>query len=129
MTRPLTTIASICVAALLASSAARADDCPCGSDRMPRFLRCLLVPQEFAGADFRPVCRCHDACYDTLGADKRACDQQYLDNVLNACNCSRRPVMCRIVGRMMHMSIVLGGSGAYRRAQANAEAAYYCYPE
>ena len=76
-----------------------------------------LIPQEFHGADFRPACRKHDACYRTPGVDKRACDRQYGRDMQAACNCSSRPICCRVVAGLMTTATVVGGKKAFERGQ------------
>jgi len=94
-----------------------ADRCrPCGPDSMTGPLR-LLIPQEFAGADFRPACRRHDACYDTPGMSRAACDRQYLRDMECACNQSKLPRVCRFVARIMSRVTAKRGGKAFRSAQ------------
>ncbi|MGI9472702.1 MAG: hypothetical protein ACR2NZ_14280 [Rubripirellula sp.] len=90
---------------------------PCGPDSMTGPLR-YLVPQGVGGADFRPACRRHDACYDTLGADKAACDRRYLQEMQCACKNSRHPILCRIVAKIMYKTTRgRGGDRAFASAQ------------
>ena len=89
---------------------------PCGPDSMTGPLR-LLVPQGVGGADFRPACRRHDACYDTVGANKAACDRRYLREMQCACHQSRHPILCRIVARLMYQATARYGDDAFRSAQ------------
>ncbi len=89
----------ICRAVILATtlvfpSLASADDRPCGPDALPPALK-ALVPQGHHGADFRPACRNHDRCYGTPGTTKASCDRQFLDNLLSACESSKRPRSCK----------------------------------
>lgn len=74
--RPLA--AALTLVFLLAAGDGRAADAwlqsrPCGPDSLRGPLR-LLIPQGAFGGDFRPACRRHDACYDTPGASRAACD-------------------------------------------------------
>lgn len=92
------------------------DDCPCGpSSRNGPFAR--LIPQEFQGADFRPACRAHDACYGCPGADKEACDRQFLNDLLCACQNSNNPRRCSAWARRMYLATRLGGKRSFERAQ------------
>lgn len=102
--------------ATAAVSVACAQDCPCGPAGKDGPLT-RLIPQEFKGADFRPACRAHDACYDSPGADKRCCDARFLDDLICACNQSTHPVLCRIVARNMARATRWGGGKAFQRAQ------------
>ena len=81
---------SLAMALFLTTQASWADDYPCGSDSMPLALK-KMIPQEFRGADFRPACRCHDSCYDTPGANKQACDRQFLNDLRSSCKNSKKP--------------------------------------
>ncbi|HMO15584.1 MAG TPA: hypothetical protein PKD64_16560 [Pirellulaceae bacterium] len=93
------------------------DDRPCGPEGRNGILS-RLIPQEFHGADFRPACRTHDACYDTFGSSRRECDRQFRDDLLRACDCADRPIACRIVARNMARATRLGGGSAFRRSQS-----------
>ena len=89
---------------------------PCGPDSLKGPLR-LLVPQGAFGADFRPACRSHDACYDTLGANRADCDARYLQSMLCACEQSRHPILCRMAARAMHRATAKHGEESFRSAQ------------
>lgn len=89
---------------------------PCGPDSVRGPLR-LLIPQGAFGGDFRPACRAHDACYDTPGADRAACDAKFLADMLSACEQSRHPVLCRRAARAMHRVTVRHGEESFRSAQ------------
>lgn len=93
---------------------------PCGPDSVQGPLR-LLIPQGAFGADFRQACRRHDACYDTLGANRAACDARFLDDMLCSCASSRHPVLCRMTARIMHRATAKNGAEAFRSAQAIAQ--------
>jgi len=93
---------------------------PCGPDSLTGPLR-KLVPQGVAGADFRPACVRHDACYDTYGANKVACDRKYLREMQCACKNSRRPILCRFTARVMYAVTRRGGDRAYEDAQRIAK--------
>lgn len=92
---------------------------PCGPDSLTGPLR-LLVPQGAFGASFRHACRAHDACYDTPGADRAACDERFLQNMLCACDTSRHPRLCRMSARTMHRLTARHGEDSFRSAQAIA---------
>ena len=92
---------------------------PCGPDSMPRFLR-LLVPQGSAGADFKPACRKHDRCYGTCGADRAACDCQFLKDMLCQCQYSRNPCRCQRTAWMMYRAVRNRGENAFAKAQMAA---------
>lgn len=92
---------------------------PCGPDSLKGPLR-LLIPQGAFGADFRQACRRHDACYDTPGANRAACDARFLDDMLCSCASSRHPVLCRMTARIMHRATAKNGEEAFRSAQAIA---------
>lgn len=99
---------SLCVTILLLAqcSVTRADR-PCG----PGVLN-LLVPQEFMGADFRPACRKHDRCYAS-STSRRVCDDRFERDMLRACRCSRFPLGCRMMAKMMGTTTKVWG-GLYR---------------
>jgi hypothetical protein len=92
---------------------------PCGPDSLKGPMR-LLIPQGAFGADFRQACRRHDACYDTPGANRAACDARFLDDMLCSCTSSRHPALCRMTARLMHRATAKNGEDAFRSAQAIA---------
>ena len=83
------------------------NDRPCGPASRP-FIT-ALVPQGFAGADFRPACREHDRCYKDPSMSKAECDRAYKANMLNSCQNSRHPILCRCTARFMVLSVKLFG--------------------
>lgn len=96
--------------------AAAQDDCPCGpSSRNGPFAR--LIPQEYQGADFRPACRAHDACYGCPGSDKEACDRQFLADLIGACQNSDHPHRCEAKARRMYLATRIAGKRSFMRAQ------------
>jgi len=112
------------LAAVLHVAPVHADDSllqsrPCGPDSVKGPLR-LLIPQGAFGADFRPACRAHDACYDTPGANRAACDSRFLAGMLCACERSRHPVLCRMTARIMYRATAKHGEESFRSAQAIA---------
>jgi len=95
-----------------------ADDCPCGSVSNPWIIR-MLTPQEAYGADFRPSCRAHDACYEAKGANRRACDRKFQKDLRCACERATHPRLCRAVAQVMYISVRVGGMRPFRNAQRN----------
>ena len=89
---------------------------PCGPDVMCGPLRYLIF-QGCAGADFREACRRHDACYDTIGSDRRACDRRFLEEMLAECPKSRHPARARFRAHLAYVGVKFGGQGAWRSAQ------------
>ena len=86
---------------------------PCGPNSMPKVLK-VLIPQGAAGADFRPACRKHDACYKKgSGISKSQCDCNFLQGMLQACDCSRRPKRCRRRAKFMYWAVDKFGDGAF----------------
>jgi hypothetical protein len=71
-----------------------------------------LIPQGFYGADFRPACAAHDACYQTC-TNRRDCDQMFLHNMQSACACSANPRACNRKAHCYYMAARLFG-GIYR---------------
>ena len=105
----------VCLIALSGRAAAQ-DDCPCGpSSRNGPFAR--LIPQEYHGADFRPACRAHDACYGCPGSDKEACDRQFLADLVCACQNSENPRRCEAWARRMYLATRVAGKRSFIRAQ------------
>lgn len=67
-----------------------------------------LIPQGFYGADFRPACAAHDACYGTC-ASRRDCDRQFLNNMNCACEGSSNPRACMRRARGYYIATRLFG--------------------
>ncbi len=112
-------LASAAVLVLLASVDASAADMgprPCGPDSLTGPLR-MLIPQGVGGADFRPACRRHDACYDTPGSNKTQCDRRYRREMLGTCRNSRHPILCRMTANLMYGFTAFGGDEAFVSAQ------------
>lgn len=101
------------------STATAVDPRPCGPARMTSPLK-FLIPQGIAGADFRPACRRHDACYDTAGANRHACDRQFQRDLIAACDRSRCPLFCRFVAVVMGNVTMRYGEQSFQTAQAIA---------
>lgn len=125
MARPAARIllCGLLVAALSASRVLAGDALmrarPCGPDSVRGPLR-LLIPQGAFGGDFRSACRAHDACYDTPGANRGACDAKFLADMLSACEQSRHPALCRRAARAMHRVTARNGEESFRSAQVIA---------
>ncbi|MFK7818331.1 MAG: hypothetical protein AB8G99_06415 [Planctomycetaceae bacterium] len=82
-------------------SAQRMDlgQCPCGPDWIVGADR-ALIPQGWAGADFRPACARHDACLNS-GCNRQWCDSQFQTELMNSCRYSSQPDQCRRVTALM----------------------------
>src|SRR5262249_9994932 len=44
------------------------------------------INDAFTDAELTPICNAHDNCYNTCGSSRDACDQQFRDGVLAACD-------------------------------------------
>ena len=109
--------ALLAVLPLAAAAAAQEQRRPCGPGSGHSPLR-IFYPQGFLGADFRPVCRAHDACYDAPGADKATCDRTFYEGMLTACENSAHPRMCRAAAHLAYQAVQgPGGEKAFRRSQ------------
>jgi len=99
---------------MLAGHTAHADQSsrPCG----PGILSNILIPQGFVGADFRPACRQHDACYAS-GCTRRQCDDAFKANLFRACAGSKRPMACRMKAMQWYWQVRLLGGRPYRVSQ------------
>ena len=94
---------------------------PCGPDSMKGPLR-KLIPQGAFGADFKPACVAHDACYDTPNSSKSNCDAKYLQDMYCACSQSTRPILCRMTARIMARATRKHGQSSFDAAQRIAKA-------
>lgn len=92
------------------------DERPCGPDAIRGPLRYLLF-QGCAGADFKDACRRHDACYDTIGSDRRACDRAFLEEMLAESPKSKHPARARYRAHFAYLGVKFGGKGAWKSAQ------------
>lgn len=89
---------------------------PCGPDSIRGPLRYLLF-QGCAGADFREACRRHDACYDTIGSNRRECDRRFLEEMLAECPESKHPLRARYRAHIAYLGVKVAGEGAWKSAQ------------
>jgi hypothetical protein len=89
---------------------------PCGPDSLTGPLR-KLIPQGAFGADFKPACRDHDACYDTPYSNKSTCDKKYLQSMVSACSMSRHPALCRMTAKILYNASRRHGQDAFDSAQ------------
>lgn len=87
-------------------------DGPCGPVGLE-----WAIPQGFAGADFRPACARHDACYSMPGASRRECDRQFSRGLHAACGNSRHPILCHMTAGTMTVMTRLFGGPAFRGSQ------------
>lgn len=108
----------VALAMLTSSGTCEGQECrPCGPEgRVGPLAR--LIPQESHGADFRPACMAHDACYGTPGMLRSECDRQFRQDLLASCQFADNPALCRITARTMARGVRWGGGGAFRRAQS-----------
>jgi hypothetical protein len=96
-----------------------------------------LVPESWIGfcgtsrtnARFTSSCEAHDACYDTLGADRAACDLGFRKNLEKECNtvylkddCSASRRLCLDVAKEYYTKTSAKGENAFNKAQADARA-------
>lgn len=102
------------VALLSNGTAVCGDDAPCGPSWMPDSLK-RFIAQDFANADYRPACRCHDACYQASGISRRQCDRRFRRHLLAACRNSTRPIRCRQKANMMFVAVRVFGRRSYVR--------------
>lgn len=89
---------------------------PCGPDAIRGPFRYLIF-QGCAGADFREACRRHDACYDTIGSERRACDRRFLEEMLAECPKSKHPARARFRAHFAYFGVKIAGKGAWKSAQ------------
>lgn len=89
-----------------------ADGRPCAPSWLPAPLT-RLVPQQFAGADFRPACRAHDSCYGAAAWSRRSCDLVFRDQLFSACASSRCPIACRATAQSMFLLTRAFGQCSY----------------
>ncbi len=78
--------------------------CPCGPDWIVGADR-ALIPQDWAGANFRPACARHDACLNCGYASRRQCDRQFARDLRDSCRNSAQPWECRRVARLMNRAV------------------------
>ena len=116
----MTCFVIVAASAFASHAIAQSDNRPCGPDSIVGPLR-LLIPQGHSGANFRPSCRYHDNCYSTPGADRYQCDLKWLNQMLAACNCSRRPRACQRGARIMYRFVRKYGQEAFDEAQRESQ--------
>ena len=97
------------------------DSAPCGPGYVPPILRRILIPQVGLGADFRPACARHDACYTVGYRDRygrvltrRQCDDRFLNDLDRACDSALFPPLCRLRARGDYVAVRLYGVLSFR---------------
>ena len=95
-----------------------------------------LVPEKWVGycnqsvknVSFSDACVAHDACYDTFGAPKENCDQEFLKNLEAACGnayseptCGKSKDLCVGVSQQYYSTVKDRGGEAYASAQKAAQ--------
>ena len=115
--------AGLLMLAVVSSVGCTSQQCrPCG----PGYLGNILVPQGFLGADFHDACYGHDACYATPGSDRLCCDQQFHQDMVDACECSSHPVLCRLRAKQWYWQVRAHGRRSFRVAQREGAACACC---
>jgi hypothetical protein len=86
-----------------------------------------LVPDRFGDADFTSACRAHDACYETCGQEKSACDSRFHGDLRDACRSGYSGwwqavgrQACFVAGEAYALAVQRMGGDAYRAAQRAA---------
>lgn len=86
-----------------------------------------LVPDNpngllFPCATFYPACRTHDIGYNTCGRPQAQTDNQFLNDMLAACDCldGLKRSECRQLAVLYHRAVTGGGEDAYNAAQDQA---------
>lgn len=86
-----------------------------------------LVPDNpnglaFPCASFYSACRAHDIGYNTCGRPQSQTDNQFLNDMLAACDCLEGLLRssCRANAVLYHRGVTGGGEGAYNAAQDQA---------
>ncbi|HUQ69178.1 MAG TPA: hypothetical protein VM165_06635 [Planctomycetaceae bacterium] len=69
----------------------------------------LLFRQGVGGADFRPACAAHDACFADPSMPRKACDRAMLASMKCACEGSSNPLLCRMKARQIYVGTRLFG--------------------
>jgi len=89
-----------------------------------------LVPDSYRGSvSFTPACKRHDACYGICGKTKSQCDNQFGEDLRNACLAayrknvitSRQLSECFARAALYQNAVEWGGGEAYRKAQENCK--------
>lgn len=112
---PMLTMVRVSVLFLLLTTAVQAQDrwggCPpwrpCGPGNS--WGGNLLFRQGVSGADFRPACSAHDACFADPSIPRKSCDRAFLASMQASCNCSENPVLCRMKARQIYVGVRLFG--------------------
>lgn len=114
-----TALAAACLTGCISNPGYR----PCG----PGFLNNMFVPQGAAGVDFRRACQHHDDCYGA-GCDRKACDDQFLNEMLGACECSHAPCLCRLKAWQWYWQVRLLGGMSYGDQSCGNPGCRRCHP-
>lgn len=89
-------------------------------------------------AIWKDACNAHDRCYDSVGAPKKRCDENFRDNMIRSCanfygagsslvaKIDPYYYVCEANAKVYYEVVAKYGKGAYDRAQANARKALSC---
>jgi RHS repeat-associated protein len=81
---------------------------------------CTNVPDNIAGINFLPACNAHDICYETCGASKSDCDNQFFVDLFNICTKSATPqneAFCRNAAALYRSGVENLADDAYKESQ------------
>ncbi|WP_432545461.1 phospholipase A2 [Kineococcus sp. SYSU DK004] len=93
-----------------------------GAPAVPTTDYCTSSPDSFLGADFRPACAGHDACYSPAGSTARlVCDEAFLVDLRAACAVAFGPagalaLACRAAAVVYHRAVRTVSRPWYRAA-------------
>lgn len=112
MTSSVIARASFLFLVVSSSSAYAQDNCPwwrpCGPGNTWGGNR--LVKQGAGGVDFRPACAAHDACFADPSIPRKVCDRQFLANMQAGCECSDKPLLCRLKAKQAYLTVRVFGA-------------------
>ena len=87
---------------------------PCGPGDTHTGNKCS--PQTFKGADLRPACAAHDACYENKPLNRKQCDLKFRSDLRALCDAGGNPRGCYRRANVLYLLVRVAGADAFRRA-------------
>lgn len=83
--------------------------------------RSRIIPNNPTGASFEAACDNHDTCYETPGQAKEYCDNQFYNEMVDACSVKYSSglkfKLCKKVAGGYYKAVNRSGGNAYNKAQ------------
>lgn len=82
-----------------------------------------LIPDKPGGFDFRRACRNHDFCYQTCGADRWLCDNDFFKDMMKVCQRGKwwyQRKKCAVIAEIYWAAVTGHGEDSHTEGQDEA---------